>query len=43
VQSPNYEWETQPATLKDEHRLVVFLYRALRKIFGPKREEAQAG
>jgi hypothetical protein len=35
--------KTQPVTLRDEYRLVVFQYRVLRKIVGPMREETQAG
>jgi hypothetical protein len=31
--------ETWPLTLREEHRLGVFEYRVLRKIFGLKREE----
>jgi hypothetical protein len=29
--------------LKEEHRLRVFEYRILRRIFGPKREEVARG
>jgi hypothetical protein len=32
-----YECETWSRTLKEEHRLRVFEYRVLRRIFGPKR------
>jgi hypothetical protein len=35
-----YGCETWPLTLGEEHRLRVFENRVLRKIFGPKREEA---
>jgi hypothetical protein len=31
--------ETQSPTLREEHRLRVFENRAIRRIFGPKREE----
>jgi hypothetical protein len=34
-----YEYETWSLTLRDEHRLRVFENRALRRIFGPKRDE----
>jgi hypothetical protein len=34
-----YECETWSLTLGEEHRLRVFEYRVLRKIFGPKRKE----
>jgi len=30
-------------TLREEHRLLVFQNRALRRIFGPKREEVAGG
>jgi hypothetical protein len=32
--------ETWSLTLREEHRLTVFENRVLRKIFGPKRDEA---
>jgi hypothetical protein len=34
-----YGCENWSLTLREEHRLSVFENRALRKIFGPKREE----
>jgi hypothetical protein len=34
-----YGCETWSYTLKEEHRLRVFEYRILRRIFGPKRDE----
>jgi hypothetical protein len=34
-----YGCETWSLTLREEHRLRVFDNRALRKIFGPKRDE----
>jgi hypothetical protein len=34
-----YGCETWPVTLKEEHSLRVFENRALRRIFGPKRDE----
>jgi hypothetical protein len=34
-----YGCETWSLTLREEHRLRVFEYRVLRKIFGPKRDE----
>jgi hypothetical protein len=34
-----YGCETWSLTLKEEHRLRVFDYRVLRRIFGPKRDE----
>jgi hypothetical protein len=38
-----YGYETWPLTLREEHRLVVFENRALRRIFGPKRDEVTGG
>jgi hypothetical protein len=38
-----YGSETWPLTLREEHRLRVFENRALRKIFGPKRDEVTGG
>jgi hypothetical protein len=35
-----YECETWSLTLREEHRLRVFENRVLRRIFGPKRDEA---
>jgi hypothetical protein len=35
--------ETWSLTLKQEHRLRVFEKRALRRIFGPKRDEVTGG
>jgi hypothetical protein len=35
-----YGCENWPLTLKEERRLRVFEYRVLRRIFGPKRDEA---
>jgi hypothetical protein len=35
-----YECETWSLTLKEGHRLRVFENRVLRRIFGPKRDEA---
>jgi hypothetical protein len=35
-----YGYETWSLTLREEHRLRVFEYRVLRKISGPKRDEA---
>jgi hypothetical protein len=35
-----YGCETWSLTLREEHRLSVFENRVLRKIFGPKRDEA---
>ena len=32
-------YETLSLTLRDEHRLLVFENRVLRKVFGPKREQ----
>jgi hypothetical protein len=37
-----YGCETWSLTLREEHRLKVFENRVLRRIFGPKREEAGA-
>jgi hypothetical protein len=34
-----YGCETWSLTLREEHRLRVFEYRVLRRIFGPKRDE----
>jgi hypothetical protein len=34
-----YGCETSPLTLREEHRLRVFEFRVLRRIFGPKRDE----
>jgi hypothetical protein len=34
-----YECETWSLTLREEHRLMVFENRVLRRIFGPKRDE----
>jgi len=34
-----YECETWSLTLKKEHRLRVFEYKVLKRIFGPKRDE----
>jgi hypothetical protein len=34
-----YGCETWSLTLREKHRLRVFEYRVLRKIFGPKRDE----
>jgi hypothetical protein len=34
-----YGYETWSLTLKEEHRLGVFVKRVLRRIFGPKRNE----
>jgi hypothetical protein len=33
-----YGCETWPLTLREEHRLKVFENRALRRVFGPKRD-----
>jgi hypothetical protein len=38
-----YGSETWSLTLKEEHRRRVFENRALRKIFGPKKDEAIGG
>jgi hypothetical protein len=35
-----YGCETWYVTLREEHRLCVFENRMLRKVFGPKRDEA---
>jgi hypothetical protein len=35
-----YGCETWSLTLREEHRLRVFEKRVLRRIFGPKRDEA---
>jgi hypothetical protein len=35
-----YECETWSLTLREKHRLRVFENRVLRRIFGPKRDEA---
>jgi hypothetical protein len=34
-----YQCETWPLTLREEHKLKVFKYRVLRRIFGQKRDE----
>jgi hypothetical protein len=34
-----YGFETWSLTLREEHRLRVFVNRVLRRIFGPKRDE----
>jgi hypothetical protein len=34
-----YGYETWSLTVREEHRLKVFENRALRRIFGPKRDE----
>jgi hypothetical protein len=34
-----YECETWSVTLREEHRLMVFENRVLRRIFGPKRDK----
>jgi hypothetical protein len=38
-----YGCETLPLTLREEHRLMVFENRVLRRIFGPKRDEVTGG
>jgi hypothetical protein len=38
-----YGYETWYVTLEEEHRLRVFGNRALRIIYGPKREEVTGG
>jgi hypothetical protein len=38
-----YGCETWSLTLREEHRLRVFENRALRRIFGPKRDEVAGG
>jgi hypothetical protein len=38
-----YRYETWSLTVREEHRLWVFENRALRRIFGPKREEVAGG
>jgi hypothetical protein len=38
-----YGCETWCVTLREEHRLRVFGNRALRRIYGPKREEVTGG
>jgi hypothetical protein len=38
-----YGYETWSLTVKVEHRLTVFEKRALRRIFGPKRDEVTGG
>jgi hypothetical protein len=38
-----YGPETWSLTLREEHRLMVFEKRMLRKIFGPKRDEVTGG
>jgi hypothetical protein len=38
-----YGYETWSLTLREEHRLRVFENRVLRRIFGPKRDEATGG
>jgi hypothetical protein len=35
-----YEHETWSLTLREKHKLMVFENRVLRRIFGPKRDEA---
>jgi len=35
----DYGCETWSLTLREEHRMVVFENRVLRRIFGPKRDE----
>jgi hypothetical protein len=36
-----YGCETWSLTLREEHRLWVFVNRVLRRIFGPKRDEVR--
>jgi hypothetical protein len=36
-----YKWETWSLTLKEERRLRVFEKKALRRIFGPRRDEVR--
>jgi hypothetical protein len=36
-----YGWETWSLTSREEHRLMVFENRVLRRIFGPKRDEVK--
>jgi hypothetical protein len=36
-----YLCETLSLTLREEHRLRVFEYRVLRRLFGPKKEEVR--
>jgi hypothetical protein len=38
-----YGYETWSLTLREEHRLMVFENRVLRRIFGPKRDEMTRG
>jgi hypothetical protein len=38
-----YGYETWSLTVRDEHRLVVFENRVLRRIFGPRRDEVMGG
>jgi hypothetical protein len=38
-----YVCETWSLTLKEEHRLRVFLNRVFRRIFGPKKDEVTGG
>jgi hypothetical protein len=38
-----YGCETLSLTLREEHRLRVFEYRVLRRIFGPKRNKVTGG
>jgi hypothetical protein len=38
-----YECETWSLTLREEHRVRVFENSALRRIFGPKRDEVTGG
>jgi len=38
-----YGCETRSLTRREEHRLRVYEYRVLRRIFGPKREEVAGG
>jgi hypothetical protein len=38
-----YGCETWSLTLKEEHRLMMFENKVLRRIFGPKRDEVKRG
>jgi PAS domain-containing protein len=38
-----YGCKTLSLTLRQEHRLIVYVNRVLRRIFGPKREEVAGG
>jgi hypothetical protein len=38
-----YGYETWSLTLREEHRLRMFVNRMLRRIFGPKGEEIRGG